>query len=477
MNVCPKRFSCCWGLLLLLLWSPLAFAGDAPLAGDPFAEDSAPEGLAQGAEASADRQSSNRIWSSFVQKGWLESRNQLRLRDGRAISTRQRLWLEGGYNFRTASTPGGAGARPDITPSLFLSGRLDADMAAASFSDDVNDVSAALQEAYCTVDGQYADFFVGRKMVRWGTGDGINPLDLINPQDHRDPFSSGRSDNRLPVFLGQAAFSLPAVGPFEALSLQAVLVPLAQVTKVPGPGSPWETPSIRHIRQTAAEGRFALEEQDLPSSWFNDGKYMAHLSTTLHGWDLGLAAFSGPRNSPVLASMPDAAGRPVVRPQSPGMAAVGLNFAKGLEQSTLRGELGLKPAYPLQVRGRPDFERSDMLEGVIGLDRTFSLNRYLNLQYYTTHIQDAGKLGQSCWAHGMTYEISDQFLQDDLKLGVSGIVGFSGQGWTLQPYAEYKFGDDWLLAFSIMLFGGNGSGAYGQYGDSDFATLRIRRTF
>ena len=445
------------GICLIALLPPLAVAAE-PLAGDPFAE---PAEIADDAAAPG---------IPFLQRGWLESRNQFRLRDGRAISARQRLWLEGGHHF------GGNQAK-----RLFLSGSLDWDGAAASLSGDTDEFAARLHEAYFTFEGERADLMLGRKMARFGTGDGINPLDLINPQDHRDPFASGRSDNRLPVWLGQTVVALPKPAFLEDFSLQAVAAPLAKVTRLPGRGSVWELPSLRALRQQEDAGTLRLAEQDLPASWFEEGKYLLHLSATTRGWDIGLAAFSGPANTPVLVGRTNAGGERLVTPEHPGMSALGLTFAKGLNRSTLRGELAYKPSHPLQLQSDadalPDFARRDLIEGVIGFDRTFGLNRYLNLQYFAASVPNDAGLAQDGFTHGLTYELYDQFAGDDLKLGVSGIIGFSGQGWTLQPYAEYKLGDDWLLTASVMLFSGDREGSYGQYGDCDFATLKLRRSF
>lgn len=49
------------------------------------------------------------------------------------------------------------------------------------------------------------------EMMRWGTGDGINPMDLINPRDYRDPIASARTDGRLPIFLANGIFLLGPV--------------------------------------------------------------------------------------------------------------------------------------------------------------------------------------------------------------------------------------------------------------------------
>lgn len=443
----------------LVLALALPTSAGAALAGDPFAEPAVED------EAGTDAHP-----FPWLQRGHLESRGQFRLRDGRAVSTRQRLWLEGGHSFGE-----------NAAPRLFLSGSLDWDAAAASLSSDNDEFSARLHEAYLTFEGERIDLMLGRKMARFGTGDGINPLDLINPLDHRDPFASGRSDNRLPVWLGQAVVSLPKPALLEDFSLQAVAAPFAKVTRLPGRGSAWEPPSLQQLRRMEDAGSLELAAQDLPTSWFEDGKYLLHLNATTHGWDIGLAAFSGPVNSPVLTGRMNAQGQLTITPKHPGMSALGLTFAKGLNRSTLRGELAWKPSHPLQLQSDAaalsDFARRDLLEAVLGFDRTFALNRYLNLQYFAAAIPDDAGLTQRGFSHGITCELSDQFLNDDLKLGVSGILGLSGQGWTLQPYAEYKLGDAWTLTASVMLFGGSEAGTYGQYGKSDFAALKLLRSF
>ena len=38
-----------------------------------------------------------------------------------------------------------------------------------------------VNEAYLTIDTERIYLILGKKMMRWGTDDGINPMDLINP--------------------------------------------------------------------------------------------------------------------------------------------------------------------------------------------------------------------------------------------------------------------------------------------------------
>ncbi|WP_320043233.1 hypothetical protein [uncultured Desulfobacter sp.] len=71
----------------------------------------------------------------------------------------------------------------------------------------------------------------------------------------------------------------------------------------------------------------------------------------------------------------------------------------------------------------------------------------------------------------------DTFLHDDLEAGIRGILGFTGQGRTFETYAQYQLADDWLFEASLLFFEGCESGAYGQYGDNDMVTLRVRYSF
>ncbi|PIE70667.1 MAG: hypothetical protein CSA22_06620 [Deltaproteobacteria bacterium] len=452
-------------------FAPATRPADSALIGDPFAESD----VFQDQRVAAVPENTQ---NTFLQKGWLESRNQFWLRNKRPFSTRQRVWLEGSsaLNFGAPAeetAPGIASAR------FFLSGSLDSDPAAADLSDDHDTVSAILHEAYLTVEGTSADVFIGKKMVRWGTGDGVNPLDLINPQDHRDPLASGRGDNRLAVLLVQGIVSLPAPAPIQELSLEAVAVPLATITALAAAGSAFEPAALREIRAAEQQGVLHLVKPEKPERWFADGKYGLRLTATAAGWDLGLAGYFGVKNTPVFTGEVDADHRLRLRPVHPRIRAVGVSFAKGIHRTTLRGELAIKPRYPLQkaATGLPGYSRRTRIEGVVGVDRTFGLSRYLNLQYFAEAIPENDGVTGRRYSHGLTVACSDLFLNDDVKLGVSGVAGFSGQGCVVQPYGEYYMGDNWLLAVSFFLFYGDETERYGQFAEQDFISLRLRYSF
>ena len=411
--------------------------------------------------------------------GYLETRNRFRLENGEPLSLRQRVWLE------TEGRVSLGEAEGEETPLYFFaSAAVDFDPAAERLSEQSELVRPYIEEAFVTHDSEVLELGLGRKMLRWGTGDGINPLDLINPVDHRDPVANGRSDSREPVFLGQAIARLPALGPLQEASLEGVVVPLAQVYEINDPSSPWETYSIKQLRKAQSQGSLVLGSQELPDEVFDQAEFGLRLAGTLSGWDLALIGFYGFVDYPVYER--DLAlnrqGQEVYRltPVHPSFTAVGLNFAKGLERSTLRGELALKPDMPMMLAApdaMPAYERRPLLEGVLGFDRTYGLNFYVNFQYFYNWISDSAGLAQDAFTHGITYDVHDLFWDDALEAGVRGIVSFSSQGWTGELYGDYTPCDDWLFKVSLLIFGGPEDGQYGQYDQNSSLTLTLRYSF
>ena len=459
-------------------------------AGDPFATDSGGDPFAgepafqndEGGQVSnsGESEAPNRFGWSMDFHGYLESRNQLRTTDGEFVSARQRLWMDiDGVLGEDREGDAFLGSA-----RFFVSAALDIDPSAADLSDDHSAVRPHIQEAYAVFDSGRADFTLGRKMVRWGTGDGVNPMDLINPLDYRDPVASGRSDSRVPVFLGQGIFRLPVSGLLQEASLECVAIPLARVNKLNSPGSAWESPWLQTLREADHNGLLVFESQQRPETVLKDAEFGFRMSSVFSGWDLSLLGFYGRLDNPVLEKESTAGGEndglSRLTPVHPVFRALGVSFAKGLSKSTIRGELAVKPDLPFTIAdptSAPGYQRRDTLEYVLGIDRTFGANLYVNLQYFGDFVKNAGALAKKCRDDGITFEIHDKFLQDDLESGVRGIVSFTGQGWTCEPYAEYSLGDDWLLAASMLVFEGPESGRFGQYDRNDIFTFRLRRSF
>jgi len=417
--------------------------------------------------------------SVFSISGYLESRNQVRVKDvNEPISLRQRLWLDCylGQDLSACGSPAQAGWIRG-----FASGYFDYDPAVRDWTDDTDELYyVELNEAYLTIDTECMDIILGKKMMRWGTGDGINPMDLINPRDYRDPIASARADARLPILLANGIFML---GP---VTFEGVLIPKAEVNEFPLPDSPWEPEGLRDMRRSAESGEIVLAAREEPDNWFKDSEFAFRVSTVTGGFDLALLYYNGYTDDAVYHRDYLADGRMRFTPCYHRYHAYGFNFAKGFERATIRGELAVKPGLlfpidsndPSYAKDSDGLVSRDLYQGVIGIDRTFFTNLYVNLQFFTDLIEDGQEaLAARRKTHGLTFEISDKFLDDDLTAGFRGMCFTSNDGSASEIFAEYKIGDKWLLAPGCMFFNGPKDSRLGQYGENDMIYLRLRYCF
>jgi len=400
--------------------------------------------------------------------GYLESRNQLRANEmDEPISLRQRLWLDCrlGQDWIRG----------------FASAYFDYDPAVRDWTEDKDEIYYIdLNEAYLTIDTERIDFILGKKMMRWGTGDGINPMDLINPRDYRDPIASARADARLPILLADGIFLL---GP---VTLEGVLIPKAEVNKFSLADSPWEPEGLRELGKIAESGEIILASKKEPDTWFKNAEFASRVSAVWKGFDLALLYYNGYTDDPAYHRDYLTDGRMRFTPRYQHYQAYGFNFAKGFEKATVRGELAVKPGLLFSIDlDDPSYEKDsdglvarDLYQCVIGIDRTFFTNLYMNLQFFTDLIEDGQEaLAARRKTHGITFEISNKFLDDDLTAGFRGMYFTSNEGSACEIFAEYRIGDNWKITPGYMTFSGPENSRLGQFEDNDMAYLRLRYSF
>jgi hypothetical protein len=400
--------------------------------------------------------------------GYLESRNQIRVKDvDEPVSLRQRLWMDCylGQDWIRG----------------FASAYFDYDPAFRDWTDDNDEIYyVELNEAYLTIDTERIDFILGKKMMRWGTGDGINPMDLINPQDYRDPIASARADARLPILLANGIFLL---GP---VTIEGVLIPKPEVNEFPLPNSPWEPKALKEMRRMAKSGEIILAPKEEPDDWFKDAEFAFKVSTVRHGFDLALLYYNGYTDDPAYHRDYLTDGRMRFTPRYHRYNAYGFNFAKGFERVTVRGEVAVKPGLLFSIDpDNPSYEKDsdglvarNLYQGVIGIDRTFFTNLYVNLQFFTDLIEDGQEsLVSKRKTHGVTFEISDKFLDDDLTAGFRGMYFTSNDESACEIFTEYKIGDNWQIAPGYMTFNGPKNSRLGQFKDNDMVYFNLRYNF
>jgi hypothetical protein len=326
---------------------------------------------------------------------------------------------------------------------------------------------AGLRELYVTYDAESFDFWLGRKLHPWGTSDGYNPLDLFNPIDYNDPFISGRSINRVPQWM--AGFDL-TIGP---LNFEALALPLPGVMEMPEPGEPWEPRAYRQLRALKNQGVLALNRDNAPGRYFKDGDYGLRVSTVWSGFDLSLMGFRGYFDEPLFHMALSPYGLKAMGEYA-RYSAYGASWAKGLGSQTLRGEVVYIPDFPVQ--GPVDWQRGRLIQAVVGWDRDFDSQFYLNLQYLAEFQGRAGHLPPDD-RQGLTYEASTQWAMDVWKAGVRGQVYTTGDGSLNELFLEYQYDDHLKFLAGLMVFSGPNPSILGQFRENDFFYLTVRYSF
>ncbi len=294
---------------------------------------------------------------------------------------------------------------------------------------------------------------VGRKRILWGVADGRNTMDLINPSDNRDPLATGRSTRRLASDL----VALEWLG--NTHSLELVWLPRAAVDKQAAFGSPWEPPSLHMLRQAQRRGELRLDEADDPDG----AEIAARFSHYGQGLDWYLLYFNGYRDNPLIEQSGDAD----LRARYRRYQAYGVQVALTLDESTLRLEAAHKPNFPVRS-GDGQTRRTALSQFVIGWDYQLSSAAYLNLQLYYDHFHNLStndEYGEGQYG-GLTFSLSDQYLDGQLTIGARGAVDVVSNESLTEIFAEYSPVDDWKLQLGHYFIDGPKDTALGEFRDN-----------
>jgi hypothetical protein len=155
-------------------------------------------------------------------------------------------------------------------------------------------------------------------------------------------------------------------------------------------------------------------------------------------------------------------------------SAYGLAWAKGLGQGTFRGELALKPDYPAQ--GTLGWGRARLLQAVVGWDRDFDGDFYLNFQGFIERQTETSRSSRKS-RQGLTYEAKVSWALGEWAAGTRGRAYLSGEGAVSEIFLEWDYDDHFRFTAGAMAFTGSRAGVLGQYGDNDCLYLTGRYSF
>ncbi len=340
-----------------------------------------------------------------------------------------------------------------------------------------NQAAFGLREAYATVYLEGLDLAVGQQVVSWGSADGINPVDVVNPRDLRMPLADPE-EQKIAVPMVKATFYPDAEGRYQ---VEAVLVPTFTPPILPGPE--WTPPQPPPPLPPAVVGVTAPETL-LPDPNLENVQFGVRATgnfEVLDGLDASVVLYRGFRHAPtnkkpdyIYLADQDPDGNPANGPflLQPKLGydrihLIGLDFSAGLsflevEGVVVRGEAAY--AFTEDPEGTDPYVANPFAQAVLGAEYTWENGLYTELQLIEDY-QKGDLGGEDAWTTRLMltsrYEFDERWRAEgvwlhNLKDG-SGLVA---------PRVRYTFADGVTgTATLLTLYGAEGT-ELGQFRDN-----------
>lgn len=217
----------------------------------------------------------------------------------------------------------GAGLFPDASFTAALLGGYDAATGATTLRLDM---------AHATVHLGDLDLTLGKQRVTWGSTDGINPVDVLNPRDLGFP-----SDNRkIAVPMLYASYYASS-----DIRLEAALVPVFTPSTLPS--AAWRPEARLQLPPGAIVVQQLPAEENRPASELGNVQFGVRATALLGAFDVSATYFHGFRTEPTATARlepTDQPGRFALQPVLgyDRIDLVGLDFSGVVADFVLRGE-------------------------------------------------------------------------------------------------------------------------------------------
>lgn len=358
------------------------------------------------------------------------------------------------------------------------------------------EAGADLRELYATAQLRppgmaYADIVIGKKILYWGKGDEIRPVDRVSPQDLTALYFNDMNDRktgRVGAFIDMQVN--------RSVRFEGFWSPYFEASDTPGPGDYFEP---RLLGQLVDAG-IAIDDEDEPDEWSLDAGLGGRLMLSLLKADISLYAFHGYDPSPTYAVnrlAPDPVyGLPViplsVNATHPRMTLYGADVERSFGSVVLRAEAAYQTDgawFSLDWEEDPTLlldtpsgvVEKDQLQYVVGMDKNdlFVRNLFLNLQFVGSHIVDHDpRMTASESQTGMTAYGRYSFMDSKVEMWYRFMVLFEDNDQRHHLEIGYKPVAWAQTSIGAVLFDGDEeTTVFGQYADRDYVYAKLKLVF
>ena len=370
------------------------------------------------------------------------------------------------------------------------------------------DYEVELDEAYLDISLGSFDVRIGNQVFAWGRTDTINPTDNLNAMNVTNFLTGETEERRLPVFAVKVDYYL------NNTVFELALVPFYQDHKMALWGSDWALyrPGIvteysgGYLPYSEAIDDESMEVLDWvvrnysspnpPSYSLENLQGGLRISSKYKGWDFSVSyaylfdkiptiyfsdgmydAIENRNVSGYVASLPIQELVESTYLEHKRCHVIGLDFATTWGSYGIRGEgavfLG---AYTYSDVLRP--KQKDYLRYVIGVDRIFGENLYVNLQFVQKIIfnYDSDLLEEE-FQNMLTLNINKKFFNEKLIPDVSLSYNITDGDFFVAPKVTYKYTDTLEFTFGANIYNGDPYTIFGLFEHNDQFFLEIKYYF
>lgn len=331
---------------------------------------------------------------------------------------------------------------------------------------------------------------LGKKMIYWGKGDEVRPIDRVSPQDLSAFLFydlNERKTGRLGTFVD---IRLSPDSRFEGF-----WSPYFESSQTPGPGSFFEPAGLRSL----ADSQIAMSTTTRPDRWSTDAGVGGRFMFTLFRADLALYAFQGydPNPTYVVDRLdPDPTfGLPIVvrsiSATHPRMTLYGADIERVAGPFVLRVEAAYQPhgaLFAVNWPGNPALLLQDpsgviekrQLQYVFGLDKNDLVirNLFFNVQFFGSHIFDHdARMTTTQSQTGVTALLRYTFLDSKASAWYRMATLFESGDHRHHLEIAYKPVRWTQVALGGIMYEGRQDTHFGQYADRDMLYGKVKLIF
>ncbi len=333
-----------------------------------------------------------------------------------------------------------------------------------------------IDEAYLAHSSDRFDISFGKMKYEWGTADGYNPTDNINPYDFTDIPTAEK--------IGVPSISLSYS--HDLFNLELVFIPLFSTSRLPGTDNRW-IGDLSEAKENFGSVNVLRGRKELPVNNIDNFQYAIRLgsSTLVSGWDFFLSYYDGIESVGVLRTDLDTS---VVVPGLippnltlfrvfPHYREFGADFSTTFNKLEVHGEA----AAHITDGNRKD---DDYLEYVVGINYNFDeipfefLEEIMVILEYTgeeifdkkTEGKDNSFTGSGDYFRSFKNSVLtsiDIKFSEDTKFEISGAINLDDDDNYIRPLVSHKLYDNTKFELGFDIISGHKDTFFGKWRKND----------